>query len=87
MSTSKAAIATRLPIRRGLGEAEAALYIGLGASKFRALVEEGTMPRPRIIGTRRIWDVDDIDAAFRALPVEGDVADSPKPNSWDELIP
>lgn len=72
MSASKGAVAARLPIRRGLGEAEAALYIGLGASKFRELVQDGTMPRPRLIGNRRVWDIDDIDAAFRALPVEGE---------------
>lgn len=79
MSASKAAVAARLPIRRGLGEAEAALYIGLGASKFRELVEDGTMPRPRIIGARRIWDIDDIDAAFRALPVEGETKQDGNP--------
>jgi excisionase family DNA binding protein len=79
VSASKSAVSARLPIRRGLGEAEAALYIGLGASKFRELVEEGTMPRPRLIGTRRIWDIDDIDAAFRALPVEGETQQDGNP--------
>jgi predicted DNA-binding transcriptional regulator AlpA len=82
MGASKSAIAPRLPIRRGLGEAEAALYIGLGASKFRELVIAGTMPRPRLIGTRRVWDIDDIDAAFRALPVEGEAAQDRNP--WHE---
>jgi excisionase family DNA binding protein len=68
---TKAQIGGRLLVRRGLGEAEAALYVGLSASKFRELVSDGTMPRPRLIGRRRIWDVDDLDAAFKALPVEG----------------
>lgn len=69
--TAKTLIAARLPIRRALSEAEAALYVGLGASKFRQLVCEGRMPRPRLIDSRRLWDVDDLDAAFKSLPVEG----------------
>ncbi|MFT0892924.1 helix-turn-helix transcriptional regulator [Pseudochelatococcus sp. G4_1912] len=69
---TKSAVATRFQLRRGLGEPEAALYLGLGSSKFRQLVNEGRMPRPRLIDSRRIWDVDDLDAAFRGLPIEGD---------------
>ena len=86
MSAGKAAVATRLNMRRGLGEAEAALYIGLGVTKFGSLVKDKRMPPPRVIDGRRIWDVDDLDAAFRELPIEGAEADSPKPNSWDVLI-
>ena len=29
------------------------------------------MPRPRVVGARRIWDVDELDPAFKALPREG----------------
>lgn len=29
------------------------------------------MPRPRMINARRVWDVDDLDAAFKSLPREG----------------
>lgn len=29
------------------------------------------MPRPRIAGARRIWDVEELDLAFKALPREG----------------
>jgi hypothetical protein len=68
---TKAAIGSRLFTRRGLSEPEAALYIGLSASKFRELVGTGIMPRPRLIGRRRVWDIDDLDAAFKALPFEG----------------
>lgn len=67
----KADIASRLPVRRGLGEAEAAVYLSLSPSLFRELVERGEMPRPRVLRSRRIWDVDDLDAAFRDLPREG----------------
>lgn len=86
MSERKASIAARLHIRRGLGEAEAALYIGLGVTKFACLVKDKRMPPPRLLDGRRIWDIDDLDAAFRELPIEGVATDSLKPNSWDDLI-
>lgn len=69
----KADIAERLPVRRGLQEAEAAVYLSLSPSLFRELVECGEMPPPRILRSRRIWDVADLDAAFRSLPLEGEV--------------
>jgi excisionase family DNA binding protein len=68
---SKALIAGRLPVRRGLDESEAAVYLSLSPSFFRKLVAAGCMPRPRIAGSRRIWDVDELDLAFKALPREG----------------
>jgi len=72
---SKASIAGRLPVRRGLDESEAAVYLSLSPSFFRKLVEERRMPRPRIAGGRRIWDVDELDLAFKALPREGGEAE------------
>jgi len=68
---SKASIAGRLAVRRGLDENEAAVYLSLSPSFFRKLVEEKLMPRPRLAGGRRIWDVEELDLAFRALPREG----------------
>jgi hypothetical protein len=67
---SKARIAVRLTIRRGLDERESAVYLSLSPSFFRRLVARALMPRPRIVGRRRIWDVDDLDFAFKALPRE-----------------
>ena len=29
------------------------------------------MPRPRKAGSRRIWDIEELDIAFKALPREG----------------
>jgi excisionase family DNA binding protein len=66
----KVSIAARLPLRRGLDINEAAVYVGLSPSYFRTLVEEGMMPKPRLAGIRRIWDVDELDCAFKALPRE-----------------
>jgi excisionase family DNA binding protein len=67
----KAIIAGRLPIRRGLDENEAAVYLSLSPSFFRKLVTQKKMPRPRLVGERRIWDVEELDLAFKALPREG----------------
>ena len=72
---TKSSIAARLPIRRGLDENEAAIYLSLSPSFFRKLVAEKRMPRPRIAGGRRIWDIDELDLAFKALPREGGEAD------------
>ncbi|MGB3024424.1 helix-turn-helix transcriptional regulator [Paradevosia shaoguanensis] len=81
MAEKKADIGARLSIRRALGQAEAALYVGLGTSKFAALVKDGRMPRPRVLDGRRLWDVDDLDAAFRDLPYEDT---PPAHNPWDD---
>ena len=82
----KASVAQRLAVRRGLDENEAAVYLSLSPSFFRKLVEQKVMPRPRIAGGRRIWDVDELDLAFKALPRE-EGEDEPifadgKGNSW-----
>jgi excisionase family DNA binding protein len=84
----KAHVARSLKVRRGLDEAEAAVYLSLSPSFFRKLVDKKVMPRPRIIGQRRIWDVDELDQAFRALPREGG-DDEPvfesRENSWADF--
>jgi excisionase family DNA binding protein len=69
--TRKCDIATRLPVRRGLDAQEAAVYLSLSPSFFRQLVQEGLMPRPRVIKGRRIWDIEELDIAFKAMPREG----------------
>ena len=52
------------------------------------------MPRPRQAGGRRIWDVEELDLAFKALPREGgddepvfvpDAAEAAG-NPWDDLL-
>jgi len=74
---------SRLPIRRGLGAEEAALYLGIGVSLFRVMVRDGRMPRPRMINARRVWDVDDLDAAFKSLPREG--GEDERADTWADL--
>jgi len=66
------------PTRRGLSRVEAAGYIGVGASKFDAMVLDGRMPHPKRIDGRKVWDVRALDLAFDAIPcgVEDEAADS-----------
>jgi len=79
----RANIVPSLPIVFGLGEIEAAAAIGISASKFRGLVKDGRMPSPRRIDGRTIWDVDELRAAFKALPHDGE---NEKVNSWADLV-
>lgn len=69
-----------LPTRRGLSRVEAAGYIGIGASKFDAMVADGRMPKPKKIDGRRVWDVRSLDRSFDALP-GGEDSDY---NPWDD---
>ena len=79
-SLKSATYALPLPTRRGLSRVEAAEYIGVGASKFDAMVSDGRMPKPKKIDGRRVWDVRSLDRSFDALP-GGDDSDY---NPWDE---
>jgi hypothetical protein len=72
-----------LPVVFGLGEAEAAAAIGVSASKFRTLVSDKRMPSPRRVDGRNIWDVDELRAAFKALPHEGE---SETVDSWADVV-
>ena len=56
--------------RRGLSRDEAAMYIGISPAKFDEMVTVGSMPRPRLIDRRKVWDILALDVAFDRLPVE-----------------
>ena len=62
----------------GVSREEAAAHIGIGATLFDRMVQDARMPRPKIIGGRRVWDVRAVERAFDALPSDSDV------NPWDE---
>jgi hypothetical protein len=81
-STARMDVMPFLPVVFGLGEVEAAAAIGISASKFRTLVVEKRMPSPRRLDGRNIWDVDELRAAFKALP---HLEESDKANSWADL--
>ena len=58
---------TEIRPRRGLRREEAALYVGIGVTKFDELVADGRMPLPIEIGTAKVWDILALDIAFDAL--------------------
>jgi hypothetical protein len=72
-----------LPVVLGLGESEAAAAIGISVSKFRTLVKDSRMPRPRRIDGRAVWDIDELRIAFKALPHEGDRDGT---DSWADVV-
>jgi len=74
-------VTARLPEILGLSRLEAAAYIGVSASTFDRLVAEGVMPRPRPIRSRLIWDVDELRAAFKAIPHDSEG----EPDTWAEF--
>jgi len=61
---------------RGLSRAGAAGYIGVSATKFDAMVRDGIMPEPKLIGGRVVWDRYALDSAFEDLP------DRTEDNPW-----
>jgi predicted DNA-binding transcriptional regulator AlpA len=76
--TARALSDVRPVPRRGLSREEAAMYIGISPSKFDELVADGSMPPPVRIGSRKIWDIRQLDLAFDALAME-----NAAPNSWE----
>jgi hypothetical protein len=86
---AKATVAARLPVRRGLSEIESAVYLSLSPTKFRAMVDDGRMPQPREADDRLIYDVEELDAAFKALPRRGGedrVFGKAAGSSWDDYV-
>jgi predicted DNA-binding transcriptional regulator AlpA len=66
--------------RRGLSRDEAAIFIGVSATKFDAMVKDGRMPKPKTIDGRVVWDLIKLDRAFEVLP---DQDGAPEGNPWD----
>jgi len=67
---------------RGLQKYEAAAYVGCRVSKFETMVKDGTMPKPRLIGNRRVWDTIELDEKFEELPRQ--MSDNDNSNDWDD---
>ncbi len=51
---------------------EAAAYVGIGRTKFSAMVDDGRMPRPRRIDGRLVWDIRALDVSIDDLPIDGE---------------
>lgn len=57
---------------RGLSRVEAATYVGISPTLFDQMVSDKRMPSPKRINTRKVWDRLKLDAAFAALPDDGE---------------
>lgn len=68
MTLSARDVRSKTQPRRGLRRVEAATYIGISDTKFDQLVVDGRMPQPKRIDTVVVWDQDELDLAFTALP-------------------
>ncbi len=77
-----------LPAVLGLSREQAAAYVGVSPSLFDKAVDAGTLPRPRSIGARNIWDTEELAASFRAIPHRVNDENEREPetskgNAWD----
>lgn len=70
----------------GVNREQAAALIGVSASLFDRLITDGLMPDSRMIYGRRVWDVAEVIAAFRALPHRSQPVDvvAEGGNPWDD---
>jgi excisionase family DNA binding protein len=68
---------------RGFRSGQAAAYLGMSRSKFLELVDEGRLPRPRVVDAMRIWDRVELDTAFDEFAEHGDEG---RPNSFDRAL-
>jgi hypothetical protein len=73
-----------LPIVFGLPELEAAAAIGLSQTKVRELVAEKVLPEPRVVGRKLIYDIDELRAAFKAMPHRGGEYED---DTWADIKP
>lgn len=64
----------------GLSREAASSFIGVSGGTFDTMVKSGTMPQPRRVGARKLWDRREIEAAFAALPRDSEATANP----WDE---
>ena len=78
-----AAIAELPSAPLGVRSPHAAAYIGVSESKFREMVEDGRMPKPRSIDKIVVWDFDEVKEHFRNLPHKGGENEN---NIWDEAV-
>lgn len=80
----RSAIAAQLPVVFGLDRMQAAASIGVSATTFDSLVSQKTMPTPRLINSRKVWDVDELRIAFKSLPREGETREAV--NTWADVV-
>jgi excisionase family DNA binding protein len=70
------------PSPRILSEREAAAYLGVGRTLFRARIKAGQFPAPMRQGRRVLWDKKTLD---RYLDTLSGLNDNESANSWGDL--
>ena len=72
---------------RAMKADRAAAYLDMSRSKFLELVEQGRLPKPKVIDGIRVWDRLAVDAAFNDFPDRSD-SDSVggRANTFDEVL-
>ena len=71
---------------RLVARADAAYYVGVGTTLFDDLVRQGMMPRPKAIGSRRLWDLRELDKTIDELPEAGEPPHGcGAPDGWDAV--
>lgn len=68
----------------GLSREEAAAFIAVSPAFFSQLVELGVMPKPKAVGSRRIWDRKSIERAWQRLPEIGEEMSEPV-DQWSDV--
>jgi hypothetical protein len=64
---------------RGLSRFESAAYVGVCPNTFDDIVSNGSMPMPKKIKRRNVWDRLQVDRAIEELSVEN----GSNENEWD----
>ncbi|MCB1470700.1 MAG: hypothetical protein KDK08_26905 [Rhizobiaceae bacterium] len=67
-------------VPRLLSRPQAAVYIGVSPSTFDKLVADGTMPKPKRVLSRVLWDIRKLDLSIDRLPGDDEIDHNP----WDD---
>jgi hypothetical protein len=62
-----------------VSKSSAAAMLNLSPGKFAELVEVGAMPKPRCVGSRRLWLVTELSICAAALPSQNEE------DTWGDL--
>lgn len=67
---------------RGMRLEAAAAWVGFGRTKFLEMVEDGRMPKGKMVDGCRVWDRFRLDEAFEALT---DEEGTPAKTGWEAV--
>lgn len=72
----------------GVDRVQAAVLIGIGETLFDQCVAAGSLPQPRVIGGRNVFDVEELYQAFKRMPhregPKGGVVNNGPGYTWDD---